>query len=87
VPKGDCSVLEAKKKTIFQEDLEWTFLTPKIPFVFWPISVVSDLVGGIHFSTKEVWELEEVTLGSWSYLVENQPPKITSPHSMVSRRL
>ena len=29
-------------------------LTPKIPFVFFlPISAVSDLLGGIHFSTKK----------------------------------
>ena len=55
--------------------------------LFWPISAVSDLVGGIYFSTKKVWELEEVIVGSWSYLVEHQPPKITAPHSMGSRRL
>jgi hypothetical protein len=36
---------------------------------------------------KKVWELEEVTLGSWSYLVEHQPPKTTAPHSMGSRKL
>jgi hypothetical protein len=78
--------------TIFGQDLlEWvwnvTFLTPKIPSVFLPISAVSDLLGGIHFSTKKKWELEEVTVGSWSYLVEHQPPKIIAPHSMGFRRL
>jgi hypothetical protein len=36
---------------------------------------------------EKVWELEEVTVGSWSYLVEHQPQKITPPHSMGSRRL
>jgi hypothetical protein len=29
------------------------FLTPKIPSVFLPISAVSSLLGGIHFSTKK----------------------------------
>jgi hypothetical protein len=28
--------------------------TPKIPYVFLPFSAVSDLLGGIHFSTKKV---------------------------------
>jgi hypothetical protein len=28
-------------------------LTPKIPSVFLPISAVSDLVGGFHFSTQK----------------------------------
>jgi hypothetical protein len=63
------------------------FLTPKIPSVFSPISAISDLVGGIHFSTQKKWELEEVIVGSWSYLVEYQPPKITAPHSMGSRKV
>jgi hypothetical protein len=29
------------------------FLTPKIPSIFLPISAVSDLLEGIHFSTKK----------------------------------
>jgi hypothetical protein len=28
-------------------------LTPKIPSVFTPIFAISDLLGGIHFSTKK----------------------------------
>jgi len=36
---------------------------------------------------EKVWELEEVTGGPWSYLVEHQPPQITTPHSRGSRRL
>jgi hypothetical protein len=50
-------------------------LTPKIPSVFLPIFAISE------------WNLEEVTIGSWSYLVEHQSPKITAPHSMGSKRL
>jgi hypothetical protein len=36
---------------------------------------------------KKVWKLKEAIVGSWSYLVKHQPPKITAPHSMGSRRL
>jgi hypothetical protein len=63
-------------------------LTPKIPSVFlfnscsfWPSWRNPFLY------PKKVRELEEVTVGSWSYLVEHQPPKITAPHSMGFRRL
>jgi hypothetical protein len=39
----------------FDDDPYWILasLTPKIPSIFLPISAVSDLVGGIHFSTKK----------------------------------
>jgi hypothetical protein len=35
----------------------------------------------------KVWEFKEVTVGSWSYLVVDQPQKIAAPHSMGARRL
>jgi hypothetical protein len=35
----------------------------------------------------QVWEFEEVTIGSWSYLVVDQPQKIEPPHSMGAGRL
>jgi hypothetical protein len=35
----------------------------------------------------KVWEFKEVTVGSWSYLVVDQPQKIAAPHSMGVRRL
>jgi hypothetical protein len=35
----------------------------------------------------KVWEFEEVTIGSWSYLVVDQPQKIATPHSREARRL
>ena len=53
----------------------------------WPISTIYDLLGGIVSLPKKVGELKEVILGSWSYLVEHEPPKITAPHSTGSRRL
>jgi hypothetical protein len=63
-------------------------LTPKIPSVFFYqfLQFLTYLEESISLP-KKVWELEEVTIGSWSYLVEHQPPKITAPHSMGSRRL
>jgi hypothetical protein len=37
-----------------QVSYKWKYkLTPKIPSVFLPISTVSDLLGGIHFSIKK----------------------------------
>jgi hypothetical protein len=40
----------------FNQCRQWTLhphLTPKIPSVLSPIAAVSDLLGGIHFSTKK----------------------------------
>jgi hypothetical protein len=63
------------------------FLTPKIPCVFLPNFAVFDIVGKINFSKKNVWEFKEVIVGSWSYLVVDQPQKIAALHSMGARRL
>jgi hypothetical protein len=35
----------------------------------------------------KVWDLKKVTLGSWNYLVEDQPQKIAALHSLGSMRL
>jgi hypothetical protein len=35
----------------------------------------------------KIWEFKEVIVGSWSYLVVDQPQKIAAPHSMGSTRL
>jgi hypothetical protein len=54
---------------------------------FWPICSF-DIVGKINFSKKiKVSEFKEVTIGSWSYFVGNQPQKIAALHSMGSKRL
>jgi hypothetical protein len=57
-------------------------LTPKIPCVFLPNFEVFDIVGKINFSKIKVWEFKEVIVGSWSYLVGNQPQKIATLFSM-----
>jgi hypothetical protein len=54
---------------------------------FLPNFAVFDIVGKINFPKIIVWEFKEVTIGSSSYLIGNQPQKITAPHSMGSRRL
>jgi hypothetical protein len=63
------------------------WLIPKIPCVFSPNFAVFDIVGKINSQKIKVWELEEVTIESWSYLVVDQPQKISAPHSLGSRRL
>jgi hypothetical protein len=56
--------------------------------IFLPHSTIFDvLVGKINFSKKMIREFKEVTIGSWSYLIGNQPQKIAAPHSMGSRDL
>jgi hypothetical protein len=55
--------------------------------LFLPNSAVFDIVGKINFSKNKKWDLKKVTIGSWSYLVGNQPQKIAAPHSMGSMRL
>jgi hypothetical protein len=52
-----------------------------------PNSTIFDIVGKINFSKNKVWDLKKVTVGSWSYLVIDQPQKIAAPHSMGARRL
>jgi hypothetical protein len=34
----------------------------------------------------KVWEFEDLIVGSWNYLVENQLQKISAPHSMGLRK-
>jgi hypothetical protein len=49
---------------------------------------VFDMVWKINFSKKIiVWEFKEITIGSWSYHVVDQPQKNVAHHSMGSRRL
>jgi hypothetical protein len=55
--------------------------------LFWPNFAIFDIVGKSISQKIKVWELKEVTIGSWSYLVVDQPQKITAPHSMGARRL
>jgi hypothetical protein len=62
-------------------------LTPKIPSIFWPILQFLTYLEESISLPKKVWELEEVIVGSWSYLVKHQPPKIIASHSMGSKRL
>jgi hypothetical protein len=52
-----------------------------------PNFVVFDIVGKINFSKNKSMKFKEVTVGSWSYLVVDQPQKNSAPHSMGSRRL
>jgi hypothetical protein len=63
-------------------------LTPKIPCTFFtePCSFWHTWKNQF-FKKIKVWEFKELTVGSWSYLVENQPQNISTPHSMVSKRL
>jgi hypothetical protein len=35
----------------------------------------------------KIWEFKKVTIGSWSYLVGNQPQKIVALHSTISRKI
>jgi hypothetical protein len=35
----------------------------------------------LYSQKTKVWEFKEVTIGSWRYLVGNQPQKISAPHS------
>jgi hypothetical protein len=39
------------------------------------------------FQKIKVWKFKEVAVGSWSYLVVDQPQKIAAPHSLGARRL
>jgi hypothetical protein len=55
--------------------------------VFLPNFAVFDIVGKINFSKIKVWDLKKVTVGSWSYFVEDQLQKIAAPHSLGSMRL
>ncbi len=41
----------------------------------------------MYVTPKIPYVFEEVNVGSWSYLIEHQPPKIRTPHSMKSMRL
>jgi hypothetical protein len=66
----------------------WMYINPLNSFCFFDkfLQFMTYLEESISLP-KKVWELEEVTVGSSSYLVEYQPPKITAPHSIGSRRL
>jgi hypothetical protein len=56
--------------------------------LFGPNFAIFDIVGKINSSKpKKVWELEEVTVGPWSYLDVDQLQKIAAPHSVGTRRL
>jgi hypothetical protein len=63
-------------------------LTFKIPCVFFyqTLQLLTKLEKSISQKIK-VWKFEEVTIGSWSYLTENQPQKIAAAQSMGSMRL
>jgi hypothetical protein len=54
---------------------------------FLPNSAVFDIVGNINFSKNKIWDFKKVIVGSWSYLVVDQPQKIVAPHSLGSMRL
>jgi hypothetical protein len=54
---------------------------------FAPNFAVFDMVGKSISQKLKIWEFKEVTIGSWSYLVINQPQKFAAPHSIGARRL
>jgi hypothetical protein len=53
-------------------------LIPKMPYAF---------LAKLFFPKIKVWKLEEAAIESLNYLVEHQPQKITTHHSMGSTRL
>jgi hypothetical protein len=54
---------------------------------FLPNSAIFDIIEKLISQKIKVWEFKEVSIGSWSYLVVDQPQKIAAPHSMGARRL
>jgi hypothetical protein len=53
----------------------------------WSNSALFKIVGKLISQKIKEWEFKEVTVGSWSYLVGNQPQKFVAPHSMGPRWL
>ena len=57
-------------------------LTPKVSCVFF--TKLSSFWKNQIILKLSLLEFKEVTIGSWSYVVENQPPKITAPFRVGS---
>jgi hypothetical protein len=62
---------------------KYTFLTPKIPCVYWPNYAVFDIDGETIFSKIQSMR----TVGSLSYLGVHEPQKITTLNSMEFMRV